>query len=327
MTKHMVKLVICPLFLMMQIIDYVIIIENDNCQKALDISDFILILHAFWVILGFIGLLALQRAIWLSTYFGHIFLCSARWVGIDEGSMEPANCEEWKNNVIIWYWLQQGGVTPFLERLHGNDQRVTKTFVKEWKNGKLDIFGKVFVVDESLVAEVINLSIEGIKFYKDRNLSDGTIKKFPKIVKEKENLVRVNKSNFEKKQIKPIWRELLKVIMEFFTLDDKFMKIYGYHFVMLNHFRHKVNIYFPFYFLSSLNANINEHRENPHINPVIHQGLILPIYDQFKAKASENPNKALSASYYDGEGSGSSENGGWDNEDEEEEVIPPSQET
>lgn len=137
------------------------------------------------------------------------------------------------------------------------------------------------------------------------------------------DFVKVNKSNFEPKQIKPIWRELLKAIMEFFTLDDRFMKIYGYHFVFLNQFRHKVKIYFPFYLLSSLNANINEHRENPHINPVLHQGLILLIYEHCKARAFENPNKAPSVFDYDGEGSGSSENRGWDTEDDDEEAAPP----
>lgn len=62
--------------------------------------------------------------------------------------------------------------------------RVNKIFV-EWKNWNLNLFGKAVVVDESLVVEVTSLSMEGIKF--------------PKMNKEKENLIKVNKSNFKLK--------------------------------------------------------------------------------------------------------------------------------
>lgn len=39
--------------------------------------------------------------------------------------------------------------------------------------------------------------------------------------------------------------------MEYLTLDGRFSRIYGHHFVIMNHFRYGVKISFSFYLMSA----------------------------------------------------------------------------
>lgn len=110
--------------------------------------------------------------------------------------------------------------------------------------------------------------------------------------------------------------------MKFFTLDGRFTKIYGHHFVLLNHFRHNEKISFPFYLLSSLSASIFDFKENPHVNPVLHQGLISLIYKQLKVRAYENPSKPPPISIEEIDDSEDSKSEGWDTDSNDGDFLP-----
>lgn len=71
--------------------------------------------------------------------------------------------------------------------------------------------------------------------------------------------------------------------MHYITLDGRFTKFYGYHFVLLNHFRHDEKVNFPYFLLCSMNATIKAYKENPMGDTAMHQGLMVLIYDHLKA--------------------------------------------
>ena len=54
--------------------------------------------------------------------------------------------------------------------------------------------------------------------------------------------------------------------------------------MILNHFRYGAKISIPFYLYSSMNENINEYQEKHTRNLVLHEGLLLLIYEFFKAR-------------------------------------------
>lgn len=72
------------------------------------------------------------------------------------------------------------------------------------------------------------------------------------------------------------------MVVRYFTLDGRFSIIYGYHFMLLNHFRHNRAISFPYYLLLSLENGIQDHRKNPN-NPYLYEGLMLLLVDHIKA--------------------------------------------
>lgn len=166
--------------------------------------------------------------------------------------------------------------------LHGFDANVTSKFAKGLKGGRIQMFGRDFEIDEKLVVEVTSLSMEGAKFYRDRWLSDAAVKKFPKDDKERKKLAKVSKSNYDTGNIKTVWCFVLTVIMKYITLDGRVTRASGHQLVLLNHFKHKVQISFPFFLQASFNANIKEHKKNP----ILHGGLLLLIFEHIKSQPS-----------------------------------------
>lgn len=80
--------------------------------------------------------------------------------------------------------------------------------------------------------------------------------------------------------------------MCYFTLDGIFSSLFGYHFILVNHFHHKKVISFSFYFLTSLEYEIKEHRKNYKL-PILHEGLIMLIMEYMKSFSIPiEPNKA-----------------------------------
>lgn len=199
--------------------------------------------HIFWVILS-LGLVVLHWCLYLMEV-----LHKARTMGSNRKYLEPMNCDELKKNVTIWRILDKGGVMPFLEELHGFDPMV--------------------------IAKVIDLSINGIIFFKDKKFSEAATNNFLK-GKEKNRLVKSLKGENDTSPIKLLWAVVLKVLMQYLSLDGCFTRMYGHHFVLLNDFRHKSKISFPFYLWSLLDSSIKDHRKN-HKSLILDEGLMLLI--------------------------------------------------
>lgn len=132
--------------------------------------------------------------------------------------------------------------------------------------GKITVtlFGQTWRVDEDLVAEVNGLQKDDINFYRDRKFSVEAIKNFPKNEEERACIAKKdNISYYLPNEVNSFWQKMLKVLMEYLTIDGRFSKVYNYHFVILNHFRHGSKISLPFYLASSLNDSLADHAKKP----------------------------------------------------------------
>lgn len=86
---------------------------------------------------------------------------------------------------------------------------------------------------------------------------------------------------------------MLFVIMEYLTRDGQFTKLYGYHFMLANHFRHGIRINFPFYFRQSLCFSIQAIQNYLNGEHVCHEELVVLIMNVLKSKMVEKPRGSL----------------------------------
>ena len=203
---------------------------------------------------------------------------------------EPVGeAQKWKNKGKVWKELEKGGVTNFLEKLHGFDPAVTNNMVNSWNNGKVKVNGTYFQITEEVVAEVTGLPMEGHKFFRDKKMSANAVKDFVKNTEELNNLGK-KETFFVTDTIKKLWRYVLYAVIEYITLDPRFDRVRTHHFVILNHFRHGVKISFPFYLFNSMNKAITSFKKKASANPALHEGLLLLIHEHFHAhNISKNP--------------------------------------
>ena len=53
---------------------------------------------------------------------------------------EPVGeAEKWKGREKVWKQLEMGGISKYIEKLHGYDSEVTNNMVKTWKDGKVKL--------------------------------------------------------------------------------------------------------------------------------------------------------------------------------------------
>ena len=134
---------------------------------------------------------------------------------------------------------------------------------------------------------VIEILIEGFKFFRDKKLSTNAMKDFVKSTKELNDLLK-SETFYEMDSIKKLQRYVLHVIIEYITLDPRFDHVRTYHFVLLNHFHHGRKNYFPYYLLTSMSKAMSSFKKKPVVNPTLHEGLLLLIHEHFKAQTTRN---------------------------------------
>lgn len=74
-------------------------------------------------------------------------------------------------------------------------------------------------------------------------------------------MVNKTMSYYDISVFKELWAKLLKVIMEYFTLDGRLTRVYGHHFVLLNHFLYGIKVSLPFYLMFALRDNFRDHKK------------------------------------------------------------------
>jgi len=71
--------------------------------------------------------------------------------------------------------------------------------------------------------------------------------------------------------------------MEYLTLDGRYTKLYGCHFVLANHFCHNIRVNFPSYLLQSLTNSTQSIQRDPTKENFCHEGLIVLIMNMLKS--------------------------------------------
>ena len=99
--------------------------------------------------------------------------------------------------------MEKGGITRFLEKLHGFDVEITKLMVDTWKNGRVKIGSVTHHVNVDLIAQVMEIPLEGINFFRDKKMSTNAIKEFVKDEEERKKLVKVE-LHYEMESIKKL---------------------------------------------------------------------------------------------------------------------------
>lgn len=102
------------------------------------------------------------------------------------------------------------------------------------------------------------------------------------------DLKTVKSGGYQRSSLKVLWQDVVEEIMRYVTLEGRYTMINTYHFLLLNHFKHKKRISFPYYLLISLDLGIKDYMKNPK-NLVLHVGLILLIYEHVKAHEVQKP--------------------------------------
>lgn len=106
---------------------------------------------------------------------------------------------------------------------------------------------------------------------------------FTKEDDEQDVLVKDGKTYFPSSAINKLWRFVLHVIVYYVTLDEIFSWVSTHHFIILNPFMHAIKISISFYLYTSMNDNIHGIRDRVFTNPLMHEGLMLLIYEYFKS--------------------------------------------
>ena len=89
--------------------------------------------------------------------------------------------------------------------------------------------------------------------------------------KEWNRLVKIDNSYFSPSFISHL------IVIEYLTLYGLFTKIFGYHFMTINHFRHKVRLNLPFYLRQSLGTIILAIQNDLEGDHACHEGLMVLV--------------------------------------------------
>ncbi|XP_059070985.1 protein HOTHEAD-like [Cryptomeria japonica] len=111
--------------------------------------------------------------------------------------------------------ITDGVLVSYLERLHGNDPKVTEDFVNGLEKGILTTFGVEFRIDETFVMEISSLQMEGNNFYRERKVVKEAIAAFVDKDSERKWVKNMKDGDYNRKELKLLWAEMAAVIMRF----------------------------------------------------------------------------------------------------------------
>ena len=97
--------------------------------------------------------------------------------------------------------------------------------------------------------------MEGINFYRDKKILANTVREFVKDEEERKKLVKA-KTYYEMELTKKLWRYVLRVVIEYISVDTRFDRVKTHHLILLNHFRHGIINSFSFYLFTSMSKGI-----------------------------------------------------------------------
>ena len=209
-------------------------------------NDLCTVSHGFWVIFSLVLFAGIFVALCIWELQTTVFF-GVMQMGGKRQRVEPGSCMEWMKKDEVWEILSRGNFTGYMEKLNGGNPTITQQFLKSWKEGSIMVGNQRMEVTEEVIAEATGLELEGLNFYREHKLSDRAVDDFVDSEIEKARLVKIGKSFVNPASISRPWRFVMFVIMEYLTLDGRFTKFYGYHFMLANHFRRNVKINFPYY--------------------------------------------------------------------------------
>ena len=99
--------------------------------------------------------------------------------------------EKQKRWLKVWEKLRDASISKFIEKLHGQNHKVTGLMAMSWKDGKVKIDGFDFQVNEGVIVKVTSSSTERIKLFSDKKFSLNEVKYFAKYAKKMKEMVKM----------------------------------------------------------------------------------------------------------------------------------------
>lgn len=100
------------------------------------------------------------------------------YMGGDRNRIKPSSYEKWQNEQSIWDKISSSGITHYLEKLHGHDPLLTKSFLDGCQGRIIQVYKVKIYVIEDLIQKVPRMSVEGNKFYRECKASDEAVNLF-----------------------------------------------------------------------------------------------------------------------------------------------------
>eukprot|EP01018_Ginkgo_biloba_P022470 Gb_12244 [translate_table: standard] len=167
-------------------------------------------------------------------------------------------------------------------RIMGGDPVTTEPTVlkvDEENDGKVTVNGLEFIISKQLIADVSSLPRDGEIISREKTNQVGQLTKF---IKDDETLCWLQ-SGIAWDSLQKPWERVAVQIMKYLTLEGKFLKIFGYHIVILNSIRNDERINIPLFLLKSLEKSIKVVKTEKGRVP-LHQGLLKLLYLHEKDK-------------------------------------------
>lgn len=92
-------------------------------------------------------------------------LVKSSTMGGDRNRVETKSCDSVKLKKEVWNILEKGGLTPYMEKLHGNNPQVTDLVAQGWNERTLNLGGRKVVVDEDFITQITGLATHGMKVH------------------------------------------------------------------------------------------------------------------------------------------------------------------
>ena len=115
------------------------------------------------------------------------------------------------------------------------------------------------MVDETLIAEVIELLIIGEKWFKTSITKNVELRSY---LKPEHRDVVWNKS-VPSTWLEERWQQLLEAILVYITCEGRYNRAMIYHFKLMNHFTGRIPLNLPFYLHKSLTKMAHQVKSHP----------------------------------------------------------------
>ena len=86
--------------------------------------------------------------------------------------LEPTKIEDFKERMVTWFMLKEGGFIPYMQAMAGYDENCALQFVNGWNDRRVTIYGILFQVNEEFISMATSLSLKGKKWKKFTKMTD-----------------------------------------------------------------------------------------------------------------------------------------------------------
>jgi len=109
--------------------------------------------------------------------------------------------------------------------------------------------GLNFTISLGLISIAMHMANEGIRHSRDVRTSQANIRNF---LDDGELMPTKRKSSYEVNSLAYPWNSVAVAFYTLFTLEGRHLEVEGFHFVLMTHFRGKLQVNLPYFMYHSL---------------------------------------------------------------------------